>query len=245
MNPNPKQAFGDKKPALDELPLVALIEACLALFDGDGKYGFRNWRENPVEARTYIKAALRHLGLWAEGEEHARDTGVNNLGAVMACCAILLDAQANGTLIDNRSKSQAAADRLHDAEADVARIKKTHEDRLAQRAVEGSAPYGWVCFNEGPGGWFWCATREECEHELTDFDTIRPATQMEKSLWDMARDPKTVDPAPVDIIRDEVSGDWEPDLGHVASPTVDSVYPKPSALSGAYEENMMPGPSGN
>lgn len=126
---NPKQAFGDKKPPLDELPLVAEIEASLALQDGDFKYGFRNWRVNPVEARTYIKAARRHLGLWAEGEELARDTGVNNLGAVIACCAILLDAQANGKLIDNRSKSRAAADRLHDAEHDVARLREAQAKR--------------------------------------------------------------------------------------------------------------------
>lgn len=132
---NPKQAFGDKKPSLDELPLIAEIEVSLALQDGDNKYGFRNWRLNPVEARTYIKAARRHLGLWAEGEEHARDTGVNNLGAVMACCAILLDAQANDKLIDNRSKSTAAADRLHDAEHDVARLKDAQRKREADKDV--------------------------------------------------------------------------------------------------------------
>lgn len=136
VDPNPKQAFGDKKPALDELPLIALIEVSLALWDGDNKYGFRNWRANPVEARTYIKAAIRHLGLWAEGEEHARDTGVNNLGAVMACCAILLDAQANGKLLDNRSKSQAAVDRLHDAEKDVARLKEAQAERDAAKAKQ-------------------------------------------------------------------------------------------------------------
>lgn len=129
---NPKQAFGDKKPPLDEAPLIALIELSLALADGAGKYGFRNWRENPVEARTYIKAALRHLLLWSEGEEHARDSGLNNLGAVMACCAILLDAQANESLVDNRSNSQAACDRLHDAEADVARLRELHAARKAE-----------------------------------------------------------------------------------------------------------------
>ena len=117
MNPdNPKKVYGDKKPPLAQLPLIALAHASTAHYDGDLKYGFRNWREKPVEALTYVNAAMRHLMLWAEGEEQARDTKVNNLGAVIACCAILLDAQANEALIDNRSKSQAACDTLHDLE---------------------------------------------------------------------------------------------------------------------------------
>lgn len=131
--PNPKQAYGDKKPALAQLPLVGMIAQSLAHMDGDYKYGFRNWRRDPVEAITYVNAAFRHLMLWAEGDEDARDTGVPNLGAVMACCAILLDAQANGTLIDNRSKSPAACDALHDAEKNVAHLKKLALDRDAKR----------------------------------------------------------------------------------------------------------------
>ncbi len=43
------------------------------------------------------------------------------------------------------------------------------------------APHGWVCWNEGPGGWFWFPTREQCEHELSD--DIRPATAAEKALF--------------------------------------------------------------
>lgn len=123
MKPNPKQRFGDKKPALGQLPLAGMAAQALAHMDGDGKYGFRNWRDDPVEAMTYVHAAMRHLTLWMEGEEDARDTGVPNLGSVMACCAILLDAQANGTLIDNRSKSPAACDILHDYESRVAQLK--------------------------------------------------------------------------------------------------------------------------
>jgi hypothetical protein len=134
--PNPKQAFGNKKPPLMQLPLVAQVAASAAHYDGDLKYGFRNWRDQPVEAQTYLHAASRHLGLWMEGEEHARDTGVNNLGAVIACCAILLDAQINGALIDNRVPSPAACDYLHDAESLIARITKTAQDREAAKATE-------------------------------------------------------------------------------------------------------------
>ena len=40
--------------------------------------------------------------------------------------------------------------------------------------------HGWVCWNDGPSGWFWFATRAECEHELSD--DIHPATALEKAL---------------------------------------------------------------
>lgn len=142
MPDNPKKAFGDKKPPLGQMPLVALIHATLALYDGKGKYGNRNWRKNHVEAQTYVEAILRHCLLWANGEDYARDTGVHNLGGVLASAAILLDAEANGCLIDNRVKSQAACDLLHSAEKDIERLNAQHAARradiAAQHAVEAA-----------------------------------------------------------------------------------------------------------
>lgn len=134
---NPKQAFGDRKPPLDYIPLTALLAMLEALFDGSLKYGAANWRDDPVEAQTYLSAATRHLKLWSVGEELARDTKVNNLGAVMACCAILLDAQAHGTLIDNRRHSKVEADLLHQAEKWVARLRANQAEREKQAAGEG------------------------------------------------------------------------------------------------------------
>lgn len=142
MPDNPKKAFGDKKPPLGQVPLIALIHATLALYDGKGKYGNRNWRKNHVEAQTYVEAILRHCLLWANGEDYARDTGVHNLGGVLASAAILLDAEANGCLIDNRVKSQAACDLLHSAEKDIERLNAQHAARradiAAQQAVEAA-----------------------------------------------------------------------------------------------------------
>ena len=126
---NPKQVYGDKKPDLMLLPLIGQLAQWEAHKDGANKYGPFNWRTNPVEAGTYINAAKRHLMLWAAGEEHARDTGVNNLGAVMACCAILLDAQLHDSLIDNRLISCKEADALHNAETMVEHLKKLHAER--------------------------------------------------------------------------------------------------------------------
>lgn len=128
-NQNPKKAFGDKKPPLGQLPLVARIHGALAFFDGSGKYGYRNWRENPVELQTYIEAIHRHTELFANGEDYARDTLVHNLGGVIASAGLMLDAMANGCAIDNRVKSQAACDLLHAAEADIARLNAQHAAR--------------------------------------------------------------------------------------------------------------------
>lgn len=125
LQPNPKQLFGDKKPPLTQLPLSAQIEATLAFYDGYLKYGWRNWRDQPVEAQTYIEAALRHLRLFEVGEDYTRDTEViHNLGAVIACCAILIDAAAHGTMIDNRKKNKVEADMLHEAEKSIEFLKK-------------------------------------------------------------------------------------------------------------------------
>lgn len=132
--PNPKQSYGDKKPPLAQLPLAAQVHGALALYDGTNKYGFRNWRENPVEAMTYVNAIERHIALYKEGENLTRDTQVHNLGAIIASCAILLDAEINGTLIDNRSPSQPACDLLHDAERTVQSL-----NARAQTYVKASA----------------------------------------------------------------------------------------------------------
>lgn len=140
MAPNPKQLYGDKKPPLGQVPLTALIHGALAFYDGKGKYGDRNWRKNPVQAQTYVEAILRHVLLWANGEEFARDTGVHNLGGVIASAGLLLDAQANGVLLDNRVKSQAACDLLHDAEATITSLNEQHKARReAQEMAEQKA----------------------------------------------------------------------------------------------------------
>lgn len=94
--------------------------------DGARKYGPYNWRGNAVVARIYIDAAMRHLLAWLEGEETAEDSGVHHLGHAMACCAILLDAQETGNLIDDRPGHDKVSGRLLD------RIKKQMEERAKQ-----------------------------------------------------------------------------------------------------------------
>lgn len=135
---NPKQIFGDKKPPLAYIPMSANLAALEAYYDGMLKYGPHNWRTKPVEAQTYIEAAMRHLQLYNVGEERTRDTLVQNLGAVIACCGILIDAAAHGTLIDNRDKSQVEADLLHAGEDWIAALKQKQKEREA-----ASVPVSW------------------------------------------------------------------------------------------------------
>lgn len=101
---NPKDILGIKKVPLDQVSPVANAHESCAMLDGDLKYGFRNWRAKDVKARIYIAACKRHLDSWLDGEETAPDSGVHHLGHARACLGILLDAQENGNLIDDRSK---------------------------------------------------------------------------------------------------------------------------------------------
>lgn len=132
---NPKQQFGDKKPPLSYLPLSAKLACMEALYDGKLKYGPHNWREIEVEAMTYIEAAMRHLELYKVGEERTRDTKVHNLGAVMACCTILIDAHVHDTLIDNRPISQEEADLLYAAEEWIERLKECQRKREQETSL--------------------------------------------------------------------------------------------------------------
>ncbi len=99
---NPKDLLGQKKVSLTKIPPAALAHCADAMMDGTAKYSKYNWREKHVQAEIYVDACLRHLLSWYDGEEVATDSGVHHLGHAMACCAILLDAQANGCMVDNR-----------------------------------------------------------------------------------------------------------------------------------------------
>lgn len=100
---NPKSIQGAKKFSLRYIPLPALVAVGHAMEDGAKKYGAANWREAGVASSVYIDAALRHLFQYFDGGQTvAEDSGAHHLGHAMACLAIILDAEHNGTLIDDR-----------------------------------------------------------------------------------------------------------------------------------------------
>lgn len=99
---NPKTRFGMAKPPLALIPGPALVHMAEAFRDGAGKYGPANWREDPVTTSTYVNAALRHILSYYDGETNADDSGVHHLAHALGCLAIILDAEEQGTLNDDR-----------------------------------------------------------------------------------------------------------------------------------------------
>lgn len=99
---NPKTVLGLSKPSFTAIPPVALIHMGAAMSDGRRKYGQMNWREKRVTTGIYVDAIMRHLLSYWDGEDIASDSKVKHLGHVMACCAIILDAEATGNLNDDR-----------------------------------------------------------------------------------------------------------------------------------------------
>lgn len=131
---NPKDLIGSTKVDLDLIPGPAEVACALAMTDGGLKYGPYNWREQgkPVQARTYTSAARRHLKKWFDGEELDADSGVHHLGHAMACCAILIDAQACGQLADNRPKNGTTSAALKAGEAVVKALTQAAAARKAK-----------------------------------------------------------------------------------------------------------------
>lgn len=105
---NPKDLIGQTKLQTWLVPPSAKIALAEALTDGAHKYGPYNWRENGVLASVYISAAERHLMDYLDGQEVAEDSGVHHLAHAMACFAILLDAIAQGNIVDDRPIKGAA-----------------------------------------------------------------------------------------------------------------------------------------
>lgn len=100
---NPKDQIASSKLPLHLWPATATAMGCLGLLDGATKYGLNNYRALGAKASVYVGAAKRHLEAWMEGEDFATDSGVPHLANALACLAIIVDCQAAGNLIDDRS----------------------------------------------------------------------------------------------------------------------------------------------
>ncbi len=110
--PNPKDIAGREKCPLHLIPGVAEIQVAAVLAHGAAKYGGWNWRVTKIKATSYIAAARRHLAAWLDGEDLDPESGLPHLAHAAAGLMIALDAEAVGTLIDNRPKSGKAATML-------------------------------------------------------------------------------------------------------------------------------------
>jgi hypothetical protein len=101
---NPKTALGEAKAKLSDTPTIGIQLLGRVHTMGANKYGRFNWREHTVSSSVYYDAALRHLMAWFNGEDIDPESGLPHLAHVMACMSILLDADEQGKLNDNRPK---------------------------------------------------------------------------------------------------------------------------------------------
>lgn len=99
---NPKDAMGVQKVPMHLVPGSAKAYLAMAFLEGALKYGKYNWRIAGVRSSIYLDAMERHLEKYKNGEDCDKVTKVPHLASIMACCAIILDAELVGKLKDDR-----------------------------------------------------------------------------------------------------------------------------------------------
>lgn len=107
MNPKHVQAQKEGKLPLEYLPWELLPLDAKAHKHGADKYGVRNWRIDEILASTYEGAMMRHFLAWARGEDTDPDSGLPHLIHLRANCAVVLDAQAHGKMVDDRNRQES------------------------------------------------------------------------------------------------------------------------------------------
>jgi hypothetical protein len=97
------------------IPPSAALECSLCLQQGAEDYGAFNWREDPIEFYEMLHALQRHFNSVLDREDIDPKSKRKHLGHIMATCAILIDAEAHGTLIDNRPPAGRGAELIRAA----------------------------------------------------------------------------------------------------------------------------------
>lgn len=137
---NPKAKWGDAKAPFFGIPMSAVIQMGTVMGGGGFKYGLFNYRETDIKASTYHDAILRHLSLYFDGEDYdpvsaaapgeiddeCPGSGAHHLAHVMACCALMIDAQESGRLIDDRSKTGLVRKILDESAKKFAEFKRRY-----------------------------------------------------------------------------------------------------------------------
>ncbi len=126
---NPKDEAGDSRVPLWLLSGAAKVKWALAQFAGLLKYGAWNWRIAGVRYSVYLSAMERHIEGIKAGEQLDPVDHTDHLGNIMACAAILIDAQAAGKLIDDRPPSVNHRPVIAEAEALMAQLRQKYKDR--------------------------------------------------------------------------------------------------------------------
>lgn len=138
---NPKDAIGDTKVPLWLCSAIAKAHWAAGQFAGLLKYGAWNWRAAGVRASVYISAMERHTERYKNGERIDQVDGTHHLGNIMACCAILLEAEYLGKLTDDRPPAAALSAVFDEVQATMARLREQYKDK---------APKHWTILDEVP-----------------------------------------------------------------------------------------------
>ncbi len=126
---NPKDSIGDTKVPLWLLSPIAKAHWALGQYAGMLKYGAWNWRKAGVRTSVYLSAMERHMEAYKSGEMYDPVDGSHHLGNIMACCAILLDADAAGKLTDDRPPSVGVRNTFRFVEDTMAKLKEKYKDK--------------------------------------------------------------------------------------------------------------------
>jgi hypothetical protein len=111
-NPKLIRAMKEGKAPMDYLVPSVLEGDARVHKTGADKYGKFNWRIDPILASTYVAAIMRHWKEWVEGIDKDPESGESPLTHIRACCAVVLDAQKYGTLIDDRGRAESKNNEL-------------------------------------------------------------------------------------------------------------------------------------
>lgn len=125
---NPKDKIGRMKVPLWLLSPIAKAHWSLGQFCGLLKYGAWNWREAGISMSVYLSAMERHIDSYKSGETHDPVDGTHHLGNIMACCAIILDAEAAGKLTDDRPPLVSHRKAYAEVETQMAVLSEKYRD---------------------------------------------------------------------------------------------------------------------
>lgn len=125
---NPKDAIGMTKLPMHLIPGTAKAYLAVAFLEGALKYGKYNWRVAGVRASIYMDAMERHYEKFKNGEWADPVTHVPHLASIMACSAIILDADAVGKLTDDRPPMGTEPEVIDALRKEVLYLQGLYED---------------------------------------------------------------------------------------------------------------------
>ena len=147
-NPKHIRAQKENKIPFEYLVLSVLEDDAWVHQGGGDKYGIRNWTIDEILASTYVGAMFRHLRAWAMGEDLDPESGKPHLTHLRACCAVVLDGNKHGKLIDDRLRAESKGGKPEKQFVVCATRSHLTADRFPLSKVEAHGPYNFDKANQ-------------------------------------------------------------------------------------------------